>query len=674
MRKNLQGFNSLRFSVGRLIIFVLLISLILHSLRPAPVSSQSFPTTANFTYFFPLIRTGEPTPVGPVGGTFTSFAIDPGQNDNIYAGHYGSGVYKSFDQGTTWYRKSVGLGILKIQSLATHPTSSAIVFAGTYEGGIYRSNNAGESWQASNGGVLNNHIIYDIEIDPSNPQRMFVVSRIKYSDDDPNNLRGYLARSVDGGLNWTILLTGDSFSSLDYFYDVDIDPANSNIIYLTAHQHGFYKSVDGGVNFYAINTGVSDLSARSFAIDSAHSGLVYGGVWHGGGVYKTWNSGVSWFMSSSGLPADVEVFRVILDPFGGSQKRVFSCTYGDGLYSSDNLAENWVSRGLAGQRLYDFVIADGNPQRWYAATENNGLFRSSSFGSNWNSIMADLRLTDITGLTELPGDPEALAGAVYGQGVFRITDTGDNWARMNEGLTNLDVVSLAVTDDQLYALGRGWMSVWDGDAWQDLMLPEADPEAVDGGINWVRERVLLPDEAFELDAARSVQPTSLAWQDGKLLLGTAGSGLWLLEGNEWEQVGLKNLVIEKLVPTSEGNVDVFVCTRNDDCYVYQLDPDGLSQKEDSEEAVDISAIGLTRLPTGLDKSNQGSLVLATSKSDNCLWAVGEQTRVWITKDCGENWVARSFDWTVQALVFDPLDANVLLVGTRESGAFRLQVP
>jgi len=209
-------------------------------------------------------------PVGPVGGTFTSFAIDPGQNDNIYAGHFGSGVYKSFDQGTTWYRKSVGLGNLVIQSLATHPSSSDIVFAGTHKGGIYRSTNGGESWQPSGGGVLNNHIIYDIEIDPVNPQRIFVASRIDGS------LVGYLARSMDGGINWTILLTGDSFSSLDYFYDVDIDPNNSNNIYLTAHEHGFYKSVDGGVTFSPINLGVADLSARSFAIDSAYAGLVYG--------------------------------------------------------------------------------------------------------------------------------------------------------------------------------------------------------------------------------------------------------------------------------------------------------------------------------------------------------------------------------------------------------------
>ena len=624
MRKLLQGSHSLHFSVSVLIFLVFLFSLITNA---TSVNSQSIPPKANFNSFLPLISTSQPIPVGPVGGTFTAFAIDPGQNDNIYAGHFGSGVYKTFDQGTTWYRKSVGLGNLVIQSLATHPTSSAIVYAGTYGGGIYRSTNAGESWQASSGGVLNGHIIYDIEIDPENPQRMFVVSRIS------NSKVGYLARSMDGGLNWTILLTGAGFSTPDYFYDVDIDPNNSDVIYLTAHEHGFYKSVNGGVSFNEINMGVTDLSARSFAIDEAYGGLVYGAVWHDDGVYRTWSAGASWAISNSGLPLGVGITRVYLDPFGRLQKRVFSCTYGNGLYSSDDFATSWVPRGLSGQRLYDFVIADGNPQRWYAASENNGIFRSSSYGSNWKSIMAELRLTDITGLVELPGDPAALAGAVYGQGVFRITGSGEKWESMNEGLTNLDVVALTVAKDMLYAIGRGWMSVWDGEVWQAIELPEADLKPMDAGINWVRERVLLPDEEFEVITGSTVQPTGVVWQDNQLIMSTAGMGVWVQQANGWKQVE----------PTTT-------------------------------EEIDLSNTGLTQLPVALEKTSLRNLTFATSTLDSCLQAVSEQRRVWITRDCRENWTAHSFEWTVQALAFDPSDAKFLLVGTRESGAFKLQIP
>lgn len=622
MRKRLPGSRSLRISVSALAVLAFLCGLFIST---SSVSSQSIPPKVTFKVFLPFITGPQPVAVGPVGGTFTAFAIDPGQNDNIYAGHYGSGVYKTFDQGTTWYRKSVGLGNLVIQSLATHPTSSAIVYAGTYSGGIYRSTNAGESWQASNGGVLNNHIIYDIEIDRANPQRIFVASRINGS------LVGYLARSMDGGVNWTILLSGDSFDTPDYFYDVDIDPNNSSIIYLTAHEHGFYKSLNGGASFSAINSGVTDLSARSFAIDEAYGGLVYGGVFHGDGVYRTWNAGASWVKSSSGLPTAVRVMRVYLDPFGRLQKRVFSLTYGNGLFSSDDFAASWVSRGLAGQRLYDFVIADGNPQRWYAATENNGIFRSSSYGSNWKGIMADLRLTAITGLAELPGEPATLAGAVYGQGVFRITGSGESWEAMNEGLTDLEVVSLEVANNTLFAIGRGWLSAWDGATWQSVVLPDA--AAANSGLDWVKQRVLLPDEAFEISAVNKVQPTHVAWQDGHLILDTAGSGVWGQQTDGWKQV---------------------VSTTFEDIWP--------------------STTGLIQLPFVLEKSNQENLTFATSKADSCLQAVSEQSKVWVTRDCGESWIAHSFEWTVQALAFDPSNAQFLLVGTRESGAFKIQIP
>ena len=627
MRKNQQSSKSLRFYVSVLMVLVVLFGAPASAISTRVVLAQAITPTGIFVTYLPLITTEQPVPIGPIGGTFTSFAIDPGQNDNIYAGHFGSGVYKTFDQGTTWYRKSLGLGNLVIQSLATHPTNSSIVFAGTYSGGIYRSTNAGESWQASSGGVLNNHIIYDIEIDQVNPRRIFVVSRISGS------LVGYLSRSMDGGITWSILLTGDGFPTPDYFYDVDIDPNNSNIIYLTAHEHGFFKSVNGGLSFSAINNGVTDLSARSFAIDNDYGGLVYGGVWHGDGVYRTWNGGLSWLKNSIGLPVGVRISRLYLDPFGRLQKRLFSCTYGNGLYSSDDFATSWISRGLAGQGIYDFVVADGSPQRWYAATENNGIFRSSTYGSDWKSIMADLRLTDITGLVELPGDPNALAGSVYGQGVFRISASGENWEPMNEGLTNLDVVSIAVANNTLYAIGRGWMSVWDGKVWQAIELPEADLKAVDAGINWVWERVLLPDIAFDVITGSKVQPTGVVWQDGQLILRTVGAGVWVQQANGWKKIALT-----------------------------------------TTEEIELSNTGLERLPVALEKSNLGGLTFATSSSDSCLQAVSEQTRIWITRDCGENWTAHSLDWTVQALALDPLNADILLVGTRESGAFKIHLP
>ena len=598
-----------------------------------PVSVSSEPEIAGVKAYLPLVMGSAALPVGPVGGTFTSFAVDPGENDRIYAGHYGSGVYKSFDQGNTWYRKSQGLGNLTIQSLAAHPTNSSIVYAGTYNGGLYKSNNGGESWLPSNGGVLDNHIIYDIEIDRTNPQRIFVVSRVSGS------LKGYLSRSLDGGSNWTVLLTGSSFSNLDYFYDVDIDPINPNIVFLTAHEHGFYRSTNGGVSFSAVNLGVTDLSARSFAVDNAFSGLIYGGVWHGAGVFRSWDDGTAWAWAGTGLPQGVKVYRLYLDPFGRGQKAVFVCTYGNGLYRSADFGATWSSRGLGGQRLYDFMIADGKPQRWYVATENNGIFRSTTYGSNWNTIMADLRLVSITGLTRIPNDPSALAGAVYGQGVFRVSDGGETWEAMNNGLDSLDVVSLAVAGEQLFAIGRNRLDVWEDGIWRAVDLPIASQEALNAGRDWVNGRVLLTEEALGAETGFGFQPTNVFELKSGLFVSLAGAGVWEVGAELQEQ-------------TWDG-------TR-------MLGETGQS----FEAAVETGALNLTEELKGLEADG---VTVASALTDRCVWAVAEGNQVWFTSDCGTNWRTLQFDGTVQALGFDPLASDVLIIGTREAGAFRVYV-
>ena len=665
MLKRNQSSESLRFIVLSMVVIAILISFSARALTPKAGYSQTIPTANQKTYL-PLIMSEKVTPVGPVGGTFTALVVDPKQNQVVYAGSYVSGVYKTYDQGDTWYQLNTGLSNIKIQSLAVNPNNSQIVYAGTYGGGIYISYDGGNEWMASNGNVLGNHIVYDIEIDPNNPNVIYVATRVNPS------LEGYLYRSNNGGASWFLLIRGSFFSPLDYFYDIDVNPLNSSELYLTAHEHGFYKSTDAGATFSPINRGVADWSARSFALDITYPGLIYGAVWHDDGVYITWNSGSSWDNSREGLPYNSAVFRLYPDPNSASPKRIFACTYGRGLFSTSNYAQNWSSLGLSGKRLYDFVVANGSPQRWFAATESYGVYRTNAENSNWKSIMADLRLTAITGLTELPEDPVALAGAVYGQGVFRISDAGTKWTPMNEGITSLDVVSLNVAGEKLYATGKSWMDVWNGVYWQAVPLPEVSQVSPEMGINWVRERVLQPDEAF-LDAGKGVQPTGAAWQNGRLLLGTAGSGLWALEDDNWQQVGLAGMTIEKMLSGFGEDVYLLTCLQGGNCGVYQFEQGEIIQNQTFGQTALPPALSSSELPFEIETIDPTKLIYAISKSEGCLWAVSEGNKVWITTDCGVGWIEHSFDWTVMSLAFDPLDSNLLLVGTRESGAFRVWI-
>ncbi len=73
---------------------------------------------------------------------------------NLFAGTYfGSGVYLSTDNGTSWTAVNIGLTNSNVRALAVSDTN---LFAGTDGGGVFHSTNNGTSWSSFNTGLTNN--------------------------------------------------------------------------------------------------------------------------------------------------------------------------------------------------------------------------------------------------------------------------------------------------------------------------------------------------------------------------------------------------------------------------------------------------------------------------------------------------------------------------------------
>ena len=72
----------------------------------------------------------------------------------IYAGN--TGVYRSLDDGKSWYKKNQGLGNWSVQSLIID--NSGNVCAGTDNGGFFITSNDGETWTKYNNGLTNTEI------------------------------------------------------------------------------------------------------------------------------------------------------------------------------------------------------------------------------------------------------------------------------------------------------------------------------------------------------------------------------------------------------------------------------------------------------------------------------------------------------------------------------------
>jgi photosystem II stability/assembly factor-like uncharacterized protein len=86
----------------------------------------------------------------------------------------------------------------------------------------------------------------------------------------------------------------------------------------------------------------------------------------------------------------------------------------------------------------------------FAAAPSSRLYESRDGGTNWTA-MDGLFEKAITALAFDASSPRRVFVATFGAGVFVSVDGGGKWKALNSGLTDLNVSSLAVSGDRLYA-------------------------------------------------------------------------------------------------------------------------------------------------------------------------------------------------------------------------------
>ncbi|MCG6533472.1 MAG: hypothetical protein L7F78_02000, partial [Syntrophales bacterium LBB04] len=110
----------------------------------------------------------EPLPkLGYVDGLATNVELDPLDDNTIYVGINGYGVFKTVNGGQSWSQANQGLTTPFIKgpgALRIDPRSAKTLFAGTQTGGIYKSTNGAASWQRMTTGE---RFIFAIAIDPA---------------------------------------------------------------------------------------------------------------------------------------------------------------------------------------------------------------------------------------------------------------------------------------------------------------------------------------------------------------------------------------------------------------------------------------------------------------------------------------------------------------------------
>jgi len=232
---------------------------------------------------------------------------------------------------------------------------------------------------------------------------------------------GYLFKSNNNGETWSQL-----FSSLCYISSLTQSDTN---IYMGTNGCGIYSSNDNGITWSSIPS--APLNVLSLAADGSN---IYAGT-DGDGLVFSLDMGSSW------NPANVNMYTVLSLLINGIN--VYSGTHLVGLFLSDNNGATWNSIGLTDK---DITCMAANETYLFAGTGDT-IFRSDDLGVSWFPVLG---FSDYYYQNSLAINGSNVFAGIEGNGFSVSQDFGMNWVSANEGLTTMNVLSIALTDSLVF--------------------------------------------------------------------------------------------------------------------------------------------------------------------------------------------------------------------------------
>jgi photosystem II stability/assembly factor-like uncharacterized protein len=306
---------------------------------------------------------------------------------------------------------NIGPNTNQVDILTIDPVDSSNIYLVIEQTGVqsgYKSVNHGDSWSAY---TLPSSSVSGLAVDPGNQLNLYA------------GLSKYIFKSTDGGGTWNWLYT----AAANYFFNFfAIDSQTPGTMYVFTKFNGVMKSVDGGSNWNAANTGMT-ASINALSMDPSDHSILYLGTTKG--VFKSTDYAGSWTQKNTGLPNSGPypyVNAVAVNPLNGFT--LYAATL-NGVYKSIDGGDSW-SPALSGLPTYNpnvtsLAIDPLQPARLYAGTISDGVYRSTNAGESWGPVNDGLTNNNIRMVAVDPMSPDNVFTGSDG-GLFKITfeDTG----------------------------------------------------------------------------------------------------------------------------------------------------------------------------------------------------------------------------------------------------------
>lgn len=597
--------------------------------------------------------------IGPFYARVFGVGQDARLSSILYALTYGSGMYKSVDAGKNWSPISVGLDNLTLQSMAVDPVISGTIYAGTYANstapynGIYKSTNGGESWRPTgimendwHGAVYQTPIVYAIDIDPFNHNRIYAATRMRYTPQGTLG-GGGVFRSDNGGDTWMAINNGLPLDDL-YVYDLAVDPLHKGRVYAALHQQGLFRSDDHGDHWVPVEGIPTD--GRAIAIDPFNASIVYYGSGKIQGAFRSTDSGATWLrIGENGW--DVVVSGLSSDPY--HRHRLYASIFVNNkdtlLMRSEDSGNNWVTS--AEMAPWGSLVFSSNGRAVFAGVDFDGVYKYVNDEKSWIRSSNGLSGFPVTGAAISGAHPNLLFASLYGLGVYQSTDGGGSWFPAGSGVQYFNLLSLAMDPQN-----------------EQVLYTTTDQSGIyrttDGGKTWTPLSDGYP--AAETSAASSstglVAGNAVAvspGDSGTVLVGTNGRGIYRLSGSTW---------LESSVST--GAIYSFCFDRNNPMHILAGGDEplgGVLLSTDNGQNWNPSNGGLDGL----------SVYSLAQNPDNMLqFIAGTSSGVYQSNDGGANWALAGLSgWAVKSVgILQKDNRSVFLAGTDEGAFYSLGMP
>ncbi len=318
---------------------------------------------------------------------------------------------------------SYASGVGRIETVWAGFATSDTIFLGARNGGFWKTVDGGTSWRSTTQDLPAVGVV-DLEVNPDAHNEVWIVTR---------HATGYslgLMYSSDFGDTWNT--TSLSFgNNTEQLYDMTIVETDPDTMYLSG-EDGFYRSVDGGTNWNLILTG----RVRSYALDPANSQHVYL-VKHSNRneVIISYDGGLTWPDSTTVSGNGNSAPRLCTSP---NLPSVVYFASNNGIWKSTDFAQNFTNQGNTPASLMTFGVSDTDHNLCIFGSLDQ--FISTDGGQNWtlfgpwvnatapNYLHADGRVVRSWNGTLFLGTDGYLG---------RSTDNGNTWNQVNNSGTGV---------------------------------------------------------------------------------------------------------------------------------------------------------------------------------------------------------------------------------------------